>query len=146
MNHTNLMNKVTRSTSWSLAKSKCMQLNSLGEKNNDMYLQRQSTSFSRSSNEMPQKSDWRFTKRFRAFSELVTCMGLLTYLFGSSLVKYIVKQEMRLVPGTNGYDIWVDTTAVPVFAKFYLFSVENPQDLVKGNKLRLRELGPYTFR
>ena len=36
--------------------------------------------------------------------------------------------------------------AVPVFMKFYLFNVENPNDIVFGGKPNLTERGPYIYR
>ena len=53
---------------------------------------------------------------------------------------------MSIVNGTAAYEQWFSAT-VPVYTKFYLFSVLNPEEFLNGTeKMKLREMGPYTFR
>lgn len=35
---------------------------------------------------------------------------------------------------------------VPVYMKFYFFSVTNPEEVSKGSKPILKELGPYAYK
>lgn len=53
---------------------------------------------------------------------------------------------MTLVEGTAAYAEWLESS-VPSYTKMYLFSVQNPDDiLAEEAKPDLKEMGPYTFR
>ena len=48
--------------------------------------------------------------------------------------------------GTEAYNAWI-ATPIPVYTKFYLFSLTNPKEfLANTSKPILEERGPYTFR
>ena len=55
-------------------------------------------------------------------------------------------QQMTLVEGTAAYSEWLESS-VPVYTKMYLFSVQNPDEILEQKaKPELKEMGPYTFR
>ena len=35
---------------------------------------------------------------------------------------------------------------VPVFMKFYVFNIENPDNIRRGEKPRVKEVGPFVYR
>eukprot|EP00475_Leptophrys_vorax_P018652 TRINITY_DN2553_c0_g1_i1.p1 TRINITY_DN2553_c0_g1~~TRINITY_DN2553_c0_g1_i1.p1 ORF type:complete len:653 (-),score=158.73 TRINITY_DN2553_c0_g1_i1:38-1975(-) len=52
-------------------------------------------------------------------------------------------------PDAAGYHLWADNTGPDdpqITFELYVFNVENPQEAAKGQKLRLREVGPYAFK
>ena len=55
-------------------------------------------------------------------------------------------QESVIEPGTTAWDNWV-AADTPVYRQFWLFDVQNPQDVVEnGSKPTLVEKGPYTYK
>lgn len=43
------------------------------------------------------------------------------------------------------YDDWVSPPP-PIYMKYYLFNVTNPDDIINGKKAVVKEIGPYTYR
>ena len=69
-----------------------------------------------------------------------------SYVYFEKNCSYFLFQQMSIVNGTAAYEQWFSAT-VPVYTKFYLFSVLNPEEFLNGTeKMKLREMGPYTFR
>lgn len=53
-------------------------------------------------------------------------------------------QNLQLQPGTELRGLW----EVPPFAitfKVHIFNVTNPDEVMKGRKPRVQEVGPYMF-
>ncbi len=53
-------------------------------------------------------------------------------------------QQVVLKNGTRMRN-WYTTVPFPLIFKIYLWNVLNPEEVMKGGKPRLQELGPYTF-
>lgn len=71
--------------------------------------------------------------------------GLLCYLFLPFLIEYNVKQKLVLSPNSMTFDGW-HKVSIPIYTKFYIFNVTNPEQVLDLQKPILEELGPYTFR
>lgn len=56
-----------------------------------------------------------------------------------NLLKNIVIQK-----NSNAYNIWTDPPA-KIYRKYYLFNVINPQEIEKGEKPKLDQMGPYVY-
>jgi hypothetical protein len=57
-----------------------------------------------------------------------------------------VWQQLVIREGTEAYNAWI-ATPIPVYTRFYLFSMRNPEEfLANQSKPILEEKGPYTFR
>ena len=52
---------------------------------------------------------------------------------------------MRLVPETLGYEVW-QFPPVPVYTKFHVFNVLNPDQVQQGMKPVVEEIGPFTYQ
>lgn len=79
-------------------------------------------------------------------------MSLLTValsaaLFGSSQVIFdtILKAQLEVVPGSYSYKMW-HYTPVPIYLRFYLFNITNPEEFAAGGMAVLEEVGPYVYR
>ena len=51
---------------------------------------------------------------------------------------------MKFVPGSLGYDVW-QNPPVPVYMKFHVFNVLNPEEVQQGLKPVVEEIGPFTY-
>ncbi len=51
---------------------------------------------------------------------------------------------MRLIPGSALWETW-KTIPFPVYIKFNLFNISNPEEFKNGAKAILNEMGPYTY-
>ncbi|KAJ8669647.1 hypothetical protein QAD02_000906, partial [Eretmocerus hayati] len=55
--------------------------------------------------------------------------------------------ELPLSPQSRGFQVWKDTSEVPIYLKVYIFNWTNPEELNEPNKKpNLVQVGPYTFR
>ena len=54
-------------------------------------------------------------------------------------------QELALKQGTDAYDRWV-TLPIDLDMKLYIFNVTNKEEIMKGAKPKLQELGPYVYK
>ena len=57
----------------------------------------------------------------------------------------LIYKNLDLTEGTEAYEGWVEPP-VPVYMSFRLFNVTNPEDIKKGQKPSVQELGPYVYR
>jgi len=79
-------------------------------------------------------------------------VGLLLALGFSALLgafnplyNYIVDSTLKLSDGSSTYSAWVQAP-IPVYLKFYIFHVTNPEDVtLYGAKPILEEKGPYVY-
>ncbi|XP_075230022.1 sensory neuron membrane protein 2-like isoform X2 [Lycorma delicatula] len=64
----------------------------------------------------------------------------------SCFIWYILKkEELALKNGTTAWERWINTP-VPIYLKVYMFTVINPEEISKGGKPKLKEVGPYVYR
>lgn len=53
--------------------------------------------------------------------------------------------NLELVEGTTGFDVWIEPPN-EIFLKYYFFNVENPDEIKKGAKANLTQVGPYVYK
>ena len=82
---------------------------------------------------------------FLSSTVLIILSVSVKWIIVPNVVKYIVWDYMKLEEGTLGYDVW-KSPPVPVYMKFHLFNVTNPDDVVSGVKPRVEEVGPFVYR
>nr|XP_022900227.1 sensory neuron membrane protein 2-like [Onthophagus taurus] len=76
---------------------------------------------------------------------LVVLGPILGYVVFPPIVDDEIIESVRLEEGLEQFDRWV-TTPVPFSFKVYIFNVENPDDILRGSKPILKELGPYVYK
>ena len=64
---------------------------------------------------------------------------------GSTFQYKLVAEIFTLAEGKLFFDIW-STSRQPLTAKFYIFNITNPDQILNGAKPILQVLGPYTYR
>ncbi|XP_055891702.1 lysosome membrane protein 2-like [Biomphalaria glabrata] len=60
-------------------------------------------------------------------------------------VNQAIKKLLVLAEYSMTYDLWKDIP-LPIFLQFYIFNVENPEEVMNGSKPILTQTGPYTYR
>ena len=85
------------------------------------------------------------------FSLCQSIFGIILVILGVVLRPVIdqvfrdkIDENLVLKPGSPTYKPWVNST-VPIYAKYYLFHIVNPDEVKKGAKPVLEERGPYTY-
>jgi len=76
---------------------------------------------------------------------LAVFSALVKWVIVPIVVKEVVWDIMKLKGGTLGFEVW-ELPPVPVFMKFYLFNIENPDVIKNGGRARVREIGPFVYR
>lgn len=72
--------------------------------------------------------------------------GSLFLGFFENIVRFFMKKELVLKPGTEFFNIWKDLP-IPIYQKVYIFNITNPDEFSnKGAKPILQEIGPYVFK
>ena len=66
------------------------------------------------------------------------------YLYVPPVIEIIAWRMMRLIPETLGYEVW-QFPPVPVYTKFHVFNVTNPDQVQQGMKPLVEEIGPFTY-
>ncbi|XP_037037286.1 uncharacterized protein LOC119074990 [Bradysia coprophila] len=74
-----------------------------------------------------------------------TVFGILhTWVIFPPILKAILKSQVVLKNGTQMRDMY-NVLPFPLIYKVYLFNVLNPDEVMKGAKPKLQEMGPYVF-
>jgi len=49
---------------------------------------------------------------------------------------------------TNNTDNWKNWETIPdsMYLQFYLFNLENPKEIITGEKPKVKEMGPYVYQ
>lgn len=75
---------------------------------------------------------------------IIILIGVFGFLIVAPLLtKGIVKHVTQLLPGH--YVRATHEKAVPFSYKLYFWNVTNPEEVQKGGKPKLKEIGPYFF-
>lgn len=61
-----------------------------------------------------------------------------------SLLSDKIKSQLPIVKGTDAYTRYTESR-VPLHVRMYLFNVTNPEEVLKGAKPRLQQIGPFTL-
>ncbi|VDQ13988.1 unnamed protein product [Trichobilharzia regenti] len=78
------------------------------------------------------------------FSVLIF-LSLLSLCILYPFMWYLITRQTRIIPGSFVYPEWLQPS-IPVYAQFYLFNLTNPVEFQAGEKPRVEQLGPYTYR
>ncbi|CAH8823642.1 unnamed protein product [Trichobilharzia szidati] len=87
----------------------------------------------------------------RIFLTLIIVFSVLIFLSLLSLcilhpfISYLITRQTRIIPGSVVYPEWLQPS-IPVYIQFYLFNLTNPVEFQAGEKPRVEQLGPYTYR
>lgn len=76
---------------------------------------------------------------------LVVLAAVLGWVAFPYFVDIVIGKELALKPGTDAYDRWV-TLPIDLDMKLYIFNVTNKEEIMKGAKPKLQELGPYVYK
>lgn len=77
---------------------------------------------------------------------LQALFGGLTIVFNQDIFQKLLESQLVVREGTEAYKAWKETP-IPVYTKFYFYSIVNPDDfLINHAKPILEEKGPYVFR
>uniref|UniRef100_A0A3Q2U002 Lysosome membrane protein 2 n=1 Tax=Fundulus heteroclitus TaxID=8078 RepID=A0A3Q2U002_FUNHE len=76
---------------------------------------------------------------------LVTGIALMVAQVFPSIMHKRLKKEIVLVEGSRVFDSW-KTPPPPVFMEYFFFNVTNVDELLKGAKPVVNQVGPYTYR
>ncbi|XP_023327668.1 protein peste isoform X2 [Eurytemora carolleeae] len=71
--------------------------------------------------------------------------GIFFLLHFTPIFHNIVRSQLILSPGTQGYEAW-SKPQISTYIRFYLFSVLNPEEVEAGGKPRLEQIGPFVYR
>ncbi|XP_005388239.1 PREDICTED: lysosome membrane protein 2 [Chinchilla lanigera] len=76
---------------------------------------------------------------------LVTSVTLLVARVFQKAVDRAVEKRVVLRNGTEVFRSW-EKPPLPVYTQFYFFNVTNPEEVLRGERPVLEEVGPYTYR
>jgi len=74
---------------------------------------------------------------------------LLKWGLFDGIVRSMVTDQLQLNPQENKeiWDTWVEPSSeIPVYMKFTFFNVTNPDEIKKGEKPSVQEVGPFAYR
>ncbi|XP_069353214.1 scavenger receptor class B member 1 isoform X2 [Eulemur rufifrons] len=76
---------------------------------------------------------------------LCAVLGAVMIVMLPSLIKQQVLKNVRVHPSSLSFNMWKEIP-VPFYLSVYFFNVLNPDEVLKGKKPQVQELGPYVYR
>ncbi|XP_034255524.1 sensory neuron membrane protein 2-like [Thrips palmi] len=76
---------------------------------------------------------------------LVVLAALLGWVAFPYFVHLLIGKELALKDGSDAYDRWV-TLPIDLDLKLSIFNVTNKEEIMRGAKPKLQELGPYVYK
>ncbi|VDD78333.1 unnamed protein product [Mesocestoides corti] len=94
----------------------------------------------------------RFSKRSAIVTGVLTTIVLLIalvllILIGvfDILVDNMIAKSVAITPSSSVCENWV-APDTPIFFSIYLFNITNHHDILRGEKPRIQQIGPYVYR
>ena len=78
-------------------------------------------------------------------SSAIIAIGLYIHLDFAQIMENRVKSEMIIKEENAFYDNWINSKTIER-TNFYMFEVENPNEILNGMKPKVKEVGPFVFR
>ncbi|RWS21990.1 CD36-like protein 5 [Leptotrombidium deliense] len=78
------------------------------------------------------------------YGSLMTLISMGIYFSMDSIVHMAVKSQMTLDPSGEFFRHWLEVP-IPITFKYYLFHIDNPEDILNGGKPRVSERGSMQF-
>ncbi|TRY97130.1 hypothetical protein DNTS_032786 [Danionella cerebrum] len=76
---------------------------------------------------------------------LITGISMVLTRVFQNLVHNTIKQQIILENGTEAFSVW-ESPPPPVYMQFYFFNLTNPEEVLKGDRPFVEQIGPYTYR
>ncbi|XP_015788725.1 scavenger receptor class B member 1-like isoform X2 [Tetranychus urticae] len=83
--------------------------------------------------------------KFIRYGAIAGVLGTLFAALQPWAMEKAISSQIKVDPTSPGYMFW-EHVPLPIITKFHLFNIENPGEFLKGGKLRVRELGPFTLK
>ena len=83
---------------------------------------------------------------------LVITFGTLSFMFVllhfkfDSLLGIVIRSQLVIDPNNDMFKQWSDIPTGLLAYKYRFFEIVNPDEALKGAKVRVRERGPYCFK
>lgn len=92
------------------------------------------------------KAKWTCCQIFLMVLFLLMVAASVAFLIAfPAIFDAILNSKMEVVPGSYAYKLW-HYTPVPIFLRFYIYNLTNPDDFANGEKAVLQEIGPYVYQ
>ncbi|XP_046611411.1 protein croquemort-like isoform X1 [Neodiprion virginianus] len=80
------------------------------------------------------------------FGTLLLSLGALLCFFWPVVFLRLLSKELSLSPTSTSFDVWNNSTTIPLHLEIYFFNWTNPEEIrTPGKKPSFVQLGPYTF-
>ena len=76
----------------------------------------------------------------------LAALFLLLHLKLSSLLELAIRSQLVIEEGNDLFRQWSDVPIGLLGYKYYFFEIVNPDEALRGAKVRVREHGPYCFK
>lgn len=85
-----------------------------------------------------------FKKIIKVSIVLILVTSILGFLIVPNLLHYLLRKSLVLKPEGALRKLW-EKAPFAVDFKIYMFNVTNPEEVTKGGKPKIQEIGPYIF-
>ncbi|XP_049287128.1 sensory neuron membrane protein 1 [Anopheles funestus] len=75
---------------------------------------------------------------------VLVCGMVFSYGIFPAILRFMIKQNVLLKPGTQIRDMF-EKIPFPLDFKLHIFNVTNPDDIMRGGKPRVKDIGPLYF-
>ncbi|XP_053203155.1 lysosome membrane protein 2-like [Panonychus citri] len=82
--------------------------------------------------------------KFIRYGVIAGILGTLFATLQPWAIEKIISSQMKIDPWCLAYKFW-ERIPVKIINKFNLFNIENPDQFLKGDKLKVREVGPFVL-
>ena len=79
------------------------------------------------------------------FGAFLVVFGVLVLLFAPGWLQSVINDQLVLSPQSKRFSAW-KAPDIPIYTQFYMFDVENPEDVKNGEPPSVRQRGPYSYR